>query len=407
MTDRTDQSQREAAPGDPARESSRGGGEAAPKRTIVGAIKKVGLFVGITALAFVWIEGCSSATIALYEAARGPDEPIYSEYDAEIGWVNSPSIDIPDLWGPGNGLQINAQRFRAQSDITAEQPAGRLRVLCSGDSFAFGEGVANLETWCHLLTLEDERLETVNLGQPGYGVDQSYLRYARDAESLEHTIHLFTFIGPDIARMGRPAQVGYAKPVLRLDGEELIVSNVPVPRLMPAVARFSERLSERLGSVDFGRRILWRLVTPRPIDTVEEHERVAPVARAVLQRVRRLTQERGSVPVFVYLPIDTDLDHDHRWRLWVNEAMDDLGYTFIDMTRALRSVPRETAETYFIPQSAPAGGHYSVAGNRWVAAVLYDQLLELPATAAMLAKVTTPADSPDSPENRAAPAPGG
>ncbi len=96
-----------------------------------------------------------------------------------------------------------------------------------------------MDTWCHLLSVYDERIETVNIGQQGYGVDQSYLRFRRDASELEHTIHLFTFVDGDFARAGRRSYRGYAKPLLRLVEDESEVGNVTVPRVIPSVTRFA------------------------------------------------------------------------------------------------------------------------------------------------------------------------
>ena len=68
--------------------------------------------------------------------------------------------------------------------------------------------------------------------------------------------------------------------------------------------------------------------------------------------------------------------------------MDSLGYNFIDLTPALREVPWDTAIRFFIP----GDGHYSAAGNAWVAESLYDRLRNLPDVASLL---ESPEDSVD------------
>ena len=45
----------------------------------------------------------------------------------------------------------------------------------------YNDGVGNDDVWCKLLESIDNRIETVNLGQGGYGVDQAYLWYKRNS----------------------------------------------------------------------------------------------------------------------------------------------------------------------------------------------------------------------------------
>ena len=341
-------------------------------------MKRIGFFLTITAIVLLFVEGCGSALIVLYEAARGPDEPMYSEYDSLLGWVNVPSTSIPDLWGRGCGLTINAQGFRGRAPVTPSVAPGQIRILCSGDSFAFGQGVGDLDTWCHLLSEYDPRIETVNLGQPGYGIDQSYLRFLRDASELEHAIHLFTFIGGDLSRLARRSHHGYAKPGLRLEGNRLVVENSPVPRAIPAVGRFFLRVAERLRSVELAGRLARRFTQPGAPTAEPERGSMAPLARSVFREIQRLNDEKNSVAVFVYLPIEPEIAEDGAWRGWVNAAMDTLGYRFVDPTASLRELSPAAAGELFIPSGAAAAGHYSRAGHAWVARVLYEALRDLP-----------------------------
>jgi hypothetical protein len=338
-----------------------------------GILKQGGLFLLISVLTFALVEGCTSLVMAAFDTPRA-DDLTYSQYDAELGWVNIPSIELLDLWGPGKGLLTNSQGFRAETDIEPAVAPGRIRIVCSGNSFAFGEGVGNRDTWCHLLTHYDERIEAVNLGQAGYGVGQSYLRYLRDGAPLDHQIHLFTFVDGDFDRAGRRAHYGYARPVLRLNGDELEVDNQPVPRVLPTVARFAIRLSERLRSVEFASRMVNRVRPPRPRGDVEERARLAPVVERLFREVEQVNRDKHSAVVFVYLPTASELDHELPWRGWVRPVLDSLGSHFIDLTPALRELPPDVASEFFLPPGSPAAGHYSRAGNAWVGEALYARL---------------------------------
>jgi hypothetical protein len=202
--------------------------------TILKKARKITLWAIFNVLSVACImalcEGFASITLFMQEVETQPlAERQHTQYDELLGWVNSPNLYIKDMYGPGIFVQTNSRGFRNTQDFSTNVPDQKIRLICSGDSFTFGYGVDNDHTWCNLLTLKDARLETVNMGQGGYGVDQAYLWYKRDAAQLEHQIHLFAFITSDFKRMGRDEFNGYGKPLLRIRADSLVVTNIPVP----------------------------------------------------------------------------------------------------------------------------------------------------------------------------------
>src|SRR5262244_1013414 len=194
-----------------------------------------GLIIGniaIRGLFLILIEGLASYGLLVYDLVRlrSVSERRHTKYDPDLGWVNEPDVYIPDMYGPGVYLRTNAQGFRNNHDITTAVPDGKARIICSGDSFTLGFGVDNAHTWCELLSSLEPRLETVNMGQGGYGVDQAYLWYKRDGAKFNHHVHLLAFITGDFSRMKYDSFLGYGKPVLDIENGMLVVKNVPVPR---------------------------------------------------------------------------------------------------------------------------------------------------------------------------------
>ena len=85
-------------------------------------------------------------------------------------------------------------------------------------------------TWCARLAQLEPRLETVNLGQGGYGLDQSYLWVRRDSAAFHPKLLVFAFTRDEFGRMEDDSYHHYAKPLLRLtESGDLEVRNVPVP----------------------------------------------------------------------------------------------------------------------------------------------------------------------------------
>ena len=188
--------------------------------------------VVVVILAFALCEGLSSIILFLQEIRTTLPmiERRHTQYDELLGWVNIPNIHIEDMYGPGVYVRTNSQSFRNNEDFNVSVPNNKIRVICSGNSFTFGYSVDNDHTWCQLLATKDDRLETINMGQGGYGIDQAYLWYKRDGSKLEHDIHIFAFITSDFKRMERSDFNGYGKPLLKLQKGALVATNVPAPR---------------------------------------------------------------------------------------------------------------------------------------------------------------------------------
>lgn len=185
------------------------------------------------ALLLLVVEGVASYLLFARDAMTTVPlaERQHTQYDPDLGWANMPNVNIQDMYGPGISLSTNSQGFRSDHDFDDSVPMGKFRIICSGDSFTLGYGVDNEHTWCQQLIALDTRLETVNMAQGGYGVDQAYLWYKRDGSSVKHDIQILAFITDDFYRMQRKKFLGYSKPVIKIENGTLVVKNTPVPRV--------------------------------------------------------------------------------------------------------------------------------------------------------------------------------
>jgi len=121
------------------------------------------------------------------------------------------------ILGEGRSVSINSQGFRSRSEYSKTIPEGKIRIVCSGDSYTFGKPVGNDSTWTHRLSVLNPKYETVNMGVDGYGIDQTYLLFKRNMNLLDYDIHLFCFIFHDFKRMRMDRFVGYSKPYLTFE----------------------------------------------------------------------------------------------------------------------------------------------------------------------------------------------
>jgi hypothetical protein len=365
------------------------------------AVRGVTSFFVRCLLVLVVIEGTASwlgFALGLAEGLRPPEpERLHMRYDADLGWSHVPDTRLENFYGPGRHLTINIQGVRATHVYDPQPPAGQIRALCAGDAFTLGIGVDDASTWCSQLGKLEPRLETVNLGQGGYGLDQSYLWVRRDGAAFHPKLLVFAFVRDEFGRMENDTFHHYAKPLLRLtESGDLEVRNVPVPSRAGRVPWLVRNLSlfEQLRIVALARPALRALRGPSNSElTVTE---LADLSGGVFSALQHIADTEGATLVLLYLPTYSDYENPGElWRSRIAREARTRGIAFVDLVEELRTMPRsEVARLYepldtFGPRGADAP--FSEAGHEWVAQTLRHHLRELPALAHTLgARPDTP-----------------
>jgi hypothetical protein len=310
--------------------------------------------VVFAALATV-VEGTSSFIRHAWSLTRDPGssepEP-YIRHDDDLGWSLRPGtvISVPGAPAP---LHVNRRGFRSPREL-ADATAGRVRVACSGDSFTFGDGVADADTWCAQLESADPALESVNLGVPGYGVDQMYLRYQREAPDLQAAVHVFAFIDDDFRRMGTSRD----KPWLTAADERLTVHNVPVPAFQrpSRVTAALEDLNTYQLAASIGSRLRHAGAAPPagPADGV---------LAAIAAGLAATGQARHTAQIVVRLP---SFDPPSPYAAVFLAAARRASLTVVDLRARLAELPATAPWVFFLDGREP-GSHPNAAGHGWIA----------------------------------------
>jgi hypothetical protein len=339
--------------------------------------RRIALLVAAYAVGLLLLEGLASFAWLIFYSDTPPPRALgevrHATYDPELGWARISNLRVEDMYGEGIYLETNSQGLRSKRDFSHQVPDGRLRVICSGDSFTLGYGVSNDETWCKLLESFDERFETVNMGQGGYGLDQAYLWYVRDRGMLAHDVLIFAFITEDLQRMRHREFVGYGKPRIRLVDGQMVVGNQPVPktgpRLRRALTRFeflrNLRISAILGAG------LSSLRAGMGSDGISEKEMYG-ISGEIFKHLHRISLEEGRKLVLVHLPTKEDYPSDDSLglRSWIAAGAARNGIPYIDLVGDFDRVP--VSEMVQLFRSA----HYSARGNRFIAERLYHEMRE-------------------------------
>ncbi|MBW2240969.1 MAG: SGNH/GDSL hydrolase family protein [Deltaproteobacteria bacterium] len=338
--------------------------------------------VAIVIALLVFVEGLSSYALLIRESARNPLQEMrhHTRYDANLGWVSLPNLDIEDMYGSGSRLRTNTRGFRNAEDFEPARSPGRRRIICSGDSVTFGQGVSDDQTFCNLFGTLDPTLEPINMGQVGYGVDQAYLWYRQEADDLDVDLHILAFITHDILRMKYKEYMNRGRPVLVVRDGKLELTNVPVPEKSQVLSGLSVLTSriKMLRTAEVAAKIRKRLPLERRqvpgTWTARSDDEVKIVLSALLQELVRFNEERTRSTALVYLPSMKELrdpgDEDlATWLPFAKAQAKALDVPFLDLFEELRDLPAHEASELFLD-----GYHLSNAGNALVAARLLEEL---------------------------------
>jgi hypothetical protein len=174
----------------------------------------------------------------------------YIIYDPDTGWAIRPNGTSDD------GLyHANAAGLRANRDYPLEPPEDVTRIAIFGDSFTHGDDVHFEESWGYqleqILIAQRYRVEVLNFGVGGFGMDQAYLRWQKMGCQYAPDVVLFGFQVENIYRnlnvirsiYRAHTSVPFTKPRFVLEGDELFLVNSPAlpPEDVPdTLANFSE-----------------------------------------------------------------------------------------------------------------------------------------------------------------------
>lgn len=340
------------------------------------------LIIFITGVLFAAIEG-GLQIYKLIQTAHVHPKMKHIEYDPLLGWTNIPNHYVPGMFFETDYFQSNSQGFRSKEDFTKEVPENMTRIICSGDSFTMGVGVDNDHAWCELLAKKSPHLQTINMGQGGYGLDQAYLWYMRDGIKFDHQIHIFAFIPDDFNRIRGASYANYPKPYFSLVNDELVLKNVPVPHhlLLPifrnlALANFNTRLYH-LRYMETAKQLVqfYDQYFPAPKEDVHQGDSY-DLPFKIFRNLQEENRKHGRQIIFVFLPPPNqskanEEDHSKNFRHELAKRMKEHGMHYLDLTDDFKKEVAKNKGLYIYD------GHLNNEGNKLAAEMLYQKIARL------------------------------
>lgn len=242
----------------------------------------------------LWIQGQSKPK---------PFTQPFDRHHPTRGWALAPGLDTT-VFGSSR-LTSNSLGIRGAGEIDVPKPRGRLRILVFGDSFSFGEEVADDEAYPQIaeraLAAYHGDIEVLNLGVHGYAHDQMLLYLREVGEQLEPDVVVLGYVAQDAER-NLHAFRDFAKPRFRLTSSGLQLEATPVPD--PDELRRAHARSSRLVDVAsmLAERTRWRIQ--------DRQEHVWALTAAILDAFVAEVERIGAHPLLVQLPVLTELTSD-------------------------------------------------------------------------------------------------
>ena len=218
-----------------------------------------------------------------------PNKFGYHTYDRELGWIPKSS----NQWGTSIIILKEGIRSNGRGEIWDGTGSP---ILAVGDSYTFGDQVADTHTWpAQLEKLSGRRV--LNAGVDGYGVDQIFLRARRLLDRYEFSTVIFSFIPDDIRRSQMSVMFATTKPYFDLKNGQLTLENVPVPpTFLPEkespllIALEHSRLVHTVMKRSFPE---WWLRAPSETP-VQDQEAAIKVSCALLHELEGVAKSHGS-----------------------------------------------------------------------------------------------------------------
>lgn len=288
----------------------------------------------------------------------------WDQYHPRLGWTNLQGYRS-DARVPF-ALTINGQGLRAAHDYSQEPAPGRTRIAMFGDSCTFGEEVDDDETLPHHLEQRLVDAEVLNFGVHGYGLGQMVLRLEDEGLAFHPARVVIVLLIPlDITRDPLD-QFTHNKPRFGVEGEELRITNVPVPEAsrQPWLFRHSYAAA-------------WLFDRPPGVPAPGENlGQLLKLSRALLRRAGDACAAR-SIPLSLVLIVNgTTIDAAQQDPALaeligrIRAALADAGVDVVDVVAELTDYHRRTGG-----RQMARLGHWRSDANRFIADLLARRLV--------------------------------
>jgi hypothetical protein len=200
------------------------------------------------------------------------------QFDATLGWRMTPN------WR-SEGVEHNARGYRASDEFlfTHEKP----RALFIGDSFTYGLGVTNEETFSARFE-HATGIEAINTGVNGFGIDQALLMWKNEGMSYAPDVLVLGYFVGNFNRNGLTVRDG-PKPYFSRSPDEdgrFVLEGVPVPPITALVNDGFFDSGPSLRVIELIRYVQRRIYSRLDIHETEDNQEKAQINDFILRQLQ-------------------------------------------------------------------------------------------------------------------------
>ncbi|MGI9326714.1 MAG: SGNH/GDSL hydrolase family protein [Pseudomonadales bacterium] len=290
-------------------------------------------------------------------------DPNFDTFDDRLGW----------------DAERTGDRIRGSKVVEPGVVAGSFRLLAIGDSFVYGTDVEAEENFCAVLGQRVPSIEVLNMGVPGYGIDQAYLKYLYYGAEYRPDAVVFGIYVSDYERASMNF-TWFAKPRIVATTQGFSLENQPVPAPEVELERIERTLAGRIRLVDIARNT-WRKLSAGDKQRLEFFESMDAVVSHILQSLKDKLQPDQQL-LLVHIPRAESFVERDPFRDEMSQRLlaiyQELELTHIDLGTAFlaNATPAEVFQSHYVHRPSGSVGHLSPLGHEKVA-ILIQSALEL------------------------------
>jgi lysophospholipase L1-like esterase len=280
-------------------------------------------------------------------------------------------------------INTNSNGFRGSRNYQLASSAGNVRIVALGDSFTFGWGVHDQETFAAVIENLQSNAEVINLGSAGFGLDQTLLSF-REIGSKFNPDYVVISIYPEMFWRSTRAytDAGYGKPYFVLGhGNVLELKNVPVkgPEEL-GYHQYPEQFSSNHFSYLLSRSALFRYLKHKILRFFRDLGWIDPdltdewkISRILLKKLVEEIRAEGAQAILLLVPPVQWMEHSKKTSIQKSlfRFSKKENVRLIDLTEILKPMAEKHGlDTYYIKND----GHWTKTSHALVASILLDQI---------------------------------
>ena len=295
------------------------------------------------------------------------------ELNYELGWI--PKIGFSTYNKPTHSITINNDKLRSNNQENSKKASEKV-MLFSGDSFTFGDGVNDNETFPSIFESISNK-EVLNAGVPAYGIDQMFLRSLNLLQKFPISDLFFCFIPDDINRCNNSTFHKVRKPYYNLEKNSIKLVPIAIEDF-EKISDFNISLFHKIAGFSIIIDKIMRITFPEfwsysvQLSKKKEHTNGPEISTVLIDSLKKECV-KNNINFYVIPLAHQRYSNNHKKNLkFVLDTIDEniKIINVFDQLETIRNEDSDLFESYFLKNNY----HYSKLGNEYVARYIYNEM---------------------------------